>query len=178
MDAPSRCPICGEEKGWVLIDTAKKGFNTKKALIGGILLGGIGLIAGVKGIQKTLYFCTKCGFSHEYEGKIANKDTTINPLEGYKNKGIGSVWIDVISKATPECVFCGEPQNLYIKQQNGSYEFICSHCLAKFKCDFTFSSKIKSKSTIIIDCGTINKNHLTKGVCDPNLLIKDSSNIK
>nr|MBO4517678.1 hypothetical protein [Clostridia bacterium] len=178
MNAPNKCPICGEEKGWILIDTAKKGFNTKKAIIGGVLLGGLGLIAGVKGTQKTLYTCTKCGFSHEYEGSIATKDITANPLEGYKNKGIASVWIDTINRATPECVFCGEVQELYVKKQNVGYEFICSHCLAKFRCDFTFSSKIKSTSTIIVDCGTVNKNNLAKGFCNPKVLIKDEKYIK
>jgi len=178
MNAPNKCPICGEEKGWVLIDTSKKGFNTKKALMGGILLGGIGLVAGVKGTQKTLYTCTKCGFSHEYEGNVASKDIAVNPLEGYTNKGTKSVWIDIINKTTPECVFCGKPQDLYIKYQNGNYEFICSHCFAKFKCNFTLSGKVKNKSTVIIDCGNINKDDLEKGVCDPNILIKDSNKIK
>ena len=178
MNAPNKCPICGEEKGWVLIDTAKKGFNTKKAIIGGVLLGGLGLVAGVKGTQKTLYTCTKCGFSHEYEGSIATKDIIANPLEGYKNKGVNATWIETINKATPNCVFCDEEQNLYVKYQNGLYKFICPHCLAIFELNFTFLGKIKSKTTKIIDCGKVNKDNLEKGVCAPEVLIKDEKYIK
>lgn len=43
MQAPNCCPMCGESDGWKLIDTSKKGFNVKHAVIGGVLLGGIGL---------------------------------------------------------------------------------------------------------------------------------------
>ena len=102
------------------------------------MLGGLGLVAGVKGTQKTLYTCTKCGFSHEYEGSIATKDIIADPLEGYKNKGVNATWIETINKATPNCVFCGEEQNLYVKYQNGLYKFICPHCLAIFELNFTF----------------------------------------
>lgn len=36
MKAPNLCPMCGESNGWKLIDTTKKGFNAKHAVIGGV----------------------------------------------------------------------------------------------------------------------------------------------
>lgn len=47
MQAPNKCPMCGAQDEWHLIDTAKKGFNAKHAVIGGVLLGGVGLAAGL-----------------------------------------------------------------------------------------------------------------------------------
>ena len=74
MQAPNKCPMCGAQDEWHLIDTAKKGFNAKHAVIGGVLLGGVGLAAGLSGKRKSIYQCGKCGFSHEYDGDIAEKD--------------------------------------------------------------------------------------------------------
>lgn len=89
MIAPNNCPMCGERDNWHLVDTTKKGFNAKNAVIGGILLGGIGLAAGFSGKPKSIYQCGKCGFSHEYDGGIAEKDKVVEfPPKGYKNKGL------------------------------------------------------------------------------------------
>ena len=54
MKAPNLCPMCGESDGWKLIDTTKKGFNAKHAVIGGVFLGGIGL-AAVFPVSKKLH---------------------------------------------------------------------------------------------------------------------------
>lgn len=179
MNAPNNCPICNEKDGWKLIDTTKKGFNAKNAVIGGIFLGGIGLAAGLSGKKKSLYQCVKCGFSHEYDG-IATKDKKFEQaLSGeYKNSGTNAVWIDVIKKATPYCPFCGNPQDLYIKLELPYYRFKCGHCSAEYKCDFTFGGKIKSWSTQILNCGEVNAENLQVGSCDASVLIKDSSKIK
>lgn len=64
--APWKCPICGEIVGWKLVDKSKKGFSLGKAAVGGILLGPIGLLGGALGKKKECYYCTKCGFKHEY----------------------------------------------------------------------------------------------------------------
>lgn len=179
MNAPNNCPMCGEKENWKLIDTTKKGFNAKNAVIGGVLLGGIGLAAGFLGKKKSLYQCVKCGFSHEYDG-IATKDKKIEQAHSgeYINSGTNTVYIDIIKKATPYCVFCGNPQDLYIKQDLPCYRFLCSHCSAEYRCEFTFGGKIKGKSTQILNCGDINTDNLQVGSCDACILIKDSSKIK
>ena len=67
MKAPKQCPMCGEKERWKHIDDAKKGFSGGKALVGGIFLGPIGLVAGAIGKRKHLYICANCGFEHEYD---------------------------------------------------------------------------------------------------------------
>lgn len=180
MKAPNRCPMCGETDGWKLIDTSNKGFNAKHAVIGGVLLGGVGLAAGFSGKKKSTYQCTKCGFCHEYDGDVADKDKYAQgfPPKGYKNSGLNSVYIDIFRKATPCCVFCGKPQELYVKQDGSAYRFLCPHCHSEFRCEFTFGGKIKGKSVQILNCGEINKDNLSTGSCDPNLLILDETKIK
>lgn len=179
MIAPNNCPMCGERDNWHLVDTTKKGFNAKNAVIGGILLGGIGLAAGFSGKPKSIYQCGKCGFSHEYDGGIAEKDKVVEfPPKGYKNKGLNATFIDTIRRVTPECVFCGLPQSLYVKFDGSSYRFLCEHCHVEFRCEFTFGGKVKATSTQIIECGEVNKDNLLAGICDPKILIHDEKYIK
>lgn len=173
MRAPISCPHCGETEGWKLIDTTNKGVSGGKALLGGILLGPIGLAAGALGKKKSLYLCTKCNFSHEYD-----EAPKIKPKECYKNKGINAVYIDIVVNATPFCPFCGLPQNLYIKQQSMSYYFKCENCSSEFKCDFSFGGKVKSNSVQIMSCGNVNINNYQNGLCDASIIINDKSKIK
>lgn len=51
------CPRCGSEN----VTCGKKGFSGKKAIIGGLLTGGIGLAAGFLGSNKLQYTCLICG---------------------------------------------------------------------------------------------------------------------
>ncbi|MBO4418330.1 MAG: hypothetical protein J5789_00665 [Oscillospiraceae bacterium] len=67
MKAPQKCPMCGEEKRWIKVDQAKRGFSVGKAAIGGILLGPVGLIGGALGKEKVDFACGNCGFQHEYD---------------------------------------------------------------------------------------------------------------
>lgn len=64
--APKNCPVCGEREKWILIDESKKGFSVGKAAVGAVLLGPVGLVGGALGKKKHYYYCSKCGFSHEY----------------------------------------------------------------------------------------------------------------
>lgn len=64
--APDKCPVCGEQSKWILVDETKKGFSVGKAAVGAVLLGPIGLVGGALGKKKKCYYCGKCGFSHEY----------------------------------------------------------------------------------------------------------------
>lgn len=52
------CPKCGSSN----IHADKKGYSIKKGLIGGILVGGYGLLAGLTGSNKIRLTCLDCGF--------------------------------------------------------------------------------------------------------------------
>lgn len=57
MDNTARCPKCGSTS----LATVKKGFGVGKAITGGILVGGIGLLAGFIGKNKLEVVCLNCG---------------------------------------------------------------------------------------------------------------------
>ncbi len=66
MSTEIKCPKCGSTQ----LTANKKGFSGKKAVIGGLLTGGIGLFAGTLGSKKIRITCLACG--HEFkpgEGK-------------------------------------------------------------------------------------------------------------
>ena len=52
-----RCPKCNSTQ----LSADKKGFGLGKALVGGVLTGGVGLLAGFLGSKKVLVTCLKCG---------------------------------------------------------------------------------------------------------------------
>ena len=56
-DEPVRCPKCRSSQ----LSADKKGFGAGKALIGGVLTGGVGLLAGFIGSKKIMITCRKCG---------------------------------------------------------------------------------------------------------------------
>lgn len=56
-DASLKCPKCGSAN----ISANKKGFSFGKALVGGILTGGVGLLAGTIGSSKIKITCLACG---------------------------------------------------------------------------------------------------------------------
>jgi tellurium resistance protein TerD len=59
MENEIKCSKCGSTQ----LTTNKKGFGLGKALIGGALTGGIGLLAGFIGSGKVKITCLKCGNS-------------------------------------------------------------------------------------------------------------------
>ncbi|MDR3705781.1 MAG: hypothetical protein P4L28_07760 [Paludibacteraceae bacterium] len=52
-----KCPRCGSNQ----ITANKKGFNAGNAIVGDLLLGDIGLLAGTAGKNKVIITCLKCG---------------------------------------------------------------------------------------------------------------------
>lgn len=58
------CPKCkiGNLKA---VGERKGGFSGGKAVLGAVIAGPIGLAAGALGKKKTLYVCTRCGYSIE-----------------------------------------------------------------------------------------------------------------
>lgn len=57
-DSMAKCPKCGS----VSLAGGKKGFGVGKAVAGAVLAGGIGLLAGGIGANKTLVTCMNCGY--------------------------------------------------------------------------------------------------------------------
>jgi tellurium resistance protein TerD len=53
------CPACRSSQ----ITASKSGFGLGKAVVGGVLLGGVGLLGGFVGSRKILVTCLKCGHS-------------------------------------------------------------------------------------------------------------------
>ena len=52
-----RCPSCNSNQ----LTANKKGFSGKKAVVGGLLTGGIGLLAGTIGSNTVKITCLACG---------------------------------------------------------------------------------------------------------------------
>ncbi|MGN1367161.1 MAG: hypothetical protein ACI406_17460 [Victivallis vadensis] len=56
-DENIRCPECGSTQ----ITANKKGINVANAVIGSVLFGGIGILAGLVGKDKIIITCLNCG---------------------------------------------------------------------------------------------------------------------
>jgi len=63
--APHKCPKCKATGTMEAESERKGGFSVGKAVVGGVLTGGIGLVAGGLGKKKITYVCTKCGYRVE-----------------------------------------------------------------------------------------------------------------
>jgi len=57
MTQEIKCPKCGSNQ----LTANKKGFSEKKAVVGGLLTGGVGLLAGTIGSNKVKITCLACG---------------------------------------------------------------------------------------------------------------------
>lgn len=60
MENQIGCPKCGSNQ----IIANKKGFSGGKALVGGLLTGGVGLLAGTIGSSKMIITCLQCGYKY------------------------------------------------------------------------------------------------------------------
>lgn len=86
--APNACPSCGSVNDWHYIGEKKEGLNTGKAIAGGILLGGIGAVAGAASGKKVFsYHCNRCGFGETYSilGDF-KKQSASEPNQTFGNK--------------------------------------------------------------------------------------------
>ena len=54
----AKCPKCGSTS----LSANRKGFGVGKAIVGTALLGGVGLLAGEIGSNKTIVTCINCGY--------------------------------------------------------------------------------------------------------------------
>jgi len=58
FEAQAKCPKCGSTS----LSGRKQGFGLGKAVAGAVLLGGVGLLAGGIGANKTVVTCLNCGY--------------------------------------------------------------------------------------------------------------------
>ena len=54
-----RCAVCGSKR--VVTETKKEGYNTKRGILGTVLFGNIGALAGTSGNDVVYYHCADCG---------------------------------------------------------------------------------------------------------------------
>ena len=59
-----RCAACGSPN--VTIDTKEEGYSLSKAVVGTMLIGSIGALAGINGKTKNYYHCPDCGITLSY----------------------------------------------------------------------------------------------------------------
>lgn len=59
METEIKCPKCKSTQ----LTANKKGFGLGKAVVGGLLTGGVGLLGGFIGSGKVVITCLKCGNS-------------------------------------------------------------------------------------------------------------------
>lgn len=72
------CPKCMSRE----LHTEQKGFSGGKALVGGLLTGGIGLLAGTIGSKDVAITCLKCGNKFKAgEAKVVNSVQGDNDIE-------------------------------------------------------------------------------------------------
>ena len=62
FDAQAKCPKCGSTS----LSGGKQGFGVGKAVAGAVLLGGVGLLAGGIGANKTVVTCMNCGYKFKF----------------------------------------------------------------------------------------------------------------
>lgn len=74
METPQiHCPNCNSTQ----LTAHKKGFSGKKAVVGGLLTGGLGLMAGTIGSNKIIITCLACG--HEFRPGSQNEHKSSPP---------------------------------------------------------------------------------------------------
>ena len=95
-----RCAMCGSTK--IVPETKQEGYNKKKGILGAVLFGGIGALAGTSGNTVTYYHCGDCGavlnrtmlpFEKEsIERCLASPDTFESSLKSYKERYKNIEW--------------------------------------------------------------------------------------
>ena len=110
------CPNCGSDQ----ISANKKGFSGKKAVVGGLLTGGVGLLAGTVGSNKVIITCLACGYEFKPgEGKLVDVQETKMSTVSQDNAAIPK--LDDVDKRILE--FCQQGAKLqavkYCKEERG-----------------------------------------------------------
>jgi DNA-directed RNA polymerase subunit RPC12/RpoP len=80
-----RCPKCNSTQ----LTANKKGFSGKKAVVGGLLTGGIGLLAGTIGSNKVIITCLACG--NEFKPGEGQTKTQVEEVKEKPKSGLDTL---------------------------------------------------------------------------------------
>ena len=116
------CPHCGQTFPAIAfhckkcksknVTISKRGFSPSLAIVGGVLAGGVGLLAGVLGKQNLISYCRECGFRGDLDG-------TIRPDRSRDSSGFG-LQSSCQQRSANQCPDCG-----FTYAWNGAS---CRHC--------------------------------------------------
>ena len=62
---PIVCPIC-KSYTWKQVYSSNEGYSMGKGILGAVILGPVGAVAGINGKKRVTYRCDKCGFTATY----------------------------------------------------------------------------------------------------------------
>ena len=153
-----RCPKCKSNQ----LTANKKGFSGKKAVVGGLLTGGIGLLAGTIGSNKVIITCLSCGNEfkpgegqtktntpvEEKEKPKSGLDTLNEELDERKRIFASADTMDEALFKILKEGFVRGAVNHYKKTMNVSEE-VATEYVEKFIVDNNLTDKVKRKGCFI-----------------------------
>ncbi|MBQ8405821.1 MAG: hypothetical protein IJX09_04120, partial [Clostridia bacterium] len=87
--APACCPMCQRGYCWKWTGDTNEGVSIGKAVVGGVLAGGVGaLLGGLSGKKKHTYTCGNCGFSKTYD--LLQTEVKTDSPTMYDNQVLGN----------------------------------------------------------------------------------------
>jgi|JI6StandDraft_1071083.scaffolds.fasta_scaffold29272_3 hypothetical protein len=107
------CPKCGSDQ----VTANKKGFSGKKAVVGAVLTGGVGLLAGTLGSNKVKITCLSCG--HEFKPGQGAKSK-----EDFAKKNAGCLVTILALFAIGMLVKCGSSTNKETDGAKSEYQTV------------------------------------------------------
>jgi DNA-directed RNA polymerase subunit RPC12/RpoP len=153
-----RCPKCNSNQ----LTANKKGFSGKKAVVGGLLTGGIGLLAGTIGSNKVIITCLACGNEFKPGEGQTKTNTPVEKKEKLKS-GLDTqkeelderkrvfASADTMDEALFKILkegFVRGAVNHYKKTMNVSEE-VATEYVEKFIVDNNLTDKVKRKGCFI-----------------------------
>lgn len=153
-----RCPKCNSNQ----LTANKKGFSGKKAVVGGLLTGGIGLLAGTIGSNKVIITCLACGNEfkpgegqtktntpvEEKEKPKSGMDTLKEELDERKRIFASADTMDEALFKILKEGFVRGAVNHYKKTMNVSQE-VATEYVEKFIVDNNLTDKVKRKGCFV-----------------------------
>ena len=153
-----RCAICGSQQ--VVMDKKKDGFSVSKAVVGTVILGPVGAVAGVNAKETGMYHCGACGQTLSYpmaettknsiDRYLADPEKNTDLLKRLKNKYPNIEWnekANILEGENPKKGILDESNlvdavwNFYLKNQ---IQYVSVRTLGEeiFKTDYQKADKV------------------------------------